>query len=287
MELNEWRIEFFKNWSRDSAWVYGLILGDGSVPDGRVMFTGNLDTVNKFTKILKVEREPKFARGAWHTHFDSVDVVRWFRSRGVESKKSHSLPWPEDLPAEFKWDFIRGLIDTDGGFNFDNPSSRGNKGRVKFCLGYTCASESFMKRLLIELGEYRKPSFSIKKIGEKKYKTFNVRLGMERSIEICAKVYDCATDVRNEERYNKYLHGLALWQEYQKPCSIDGCEKIVHSQGLCTEHMWKMKKVSRPVSRCIKCEKVAELKGMCVAHYHQNRREKLKPSGDIQYHDGV
>jgi hypothetical protein len=270
------KLEFFETWSRELAWIYGLILGDGCISkdDYRIGFSKNKDVVEKFEDILKIDHKNRFSDGCYHTYFDSKDVSGWFKNRGIFGKKSHTLPWPTDIPKEYMWDFIRGLIDTDGSFRFDDPKSRGKKGRLKFYLGYSSATKYFVERLKNFIECTTKVCTDIKHENGKVYTTYTIKMNFEKSLEVLDKVYNCHVHIRNEERYEKYIRAKKIWMSYQGTCK---CGRKLHTETLCTKCLHAEKQKTKELFFCF-CGKEAfsQKFRLCSAHYHQYRRSKYR-----------
>jgi hypothetical protein len=283
--LDDKRLDFFKRWSKASAWVYGLILGDGHVSlsnnSGCIQFVGNLDTVERFNRLLFVERKPPYEHGVYHTYFNSLRIAKLFRERGIHAKKKEGIEYPKDLPKEYERDFLRGLLDTDGTVAFNDPKRRGVRGRKKFYIGFASASLSFCTKVKDALGVDRKITTNRKIMNGKEYIHYGFNIGMQESIAICREIYGRSNkDTRNEERYLRYIEGERLLSEYNNGCCI--CGGKIHTENLCSKHMWEKKRLEKPPQYCF-CGKGATLKGMCGAHYHQKRREERAVSQGREY----
>lgn len=279
------RLAFFEGDSHASAWVKGLIYGDGSVHGGgktyRVLFFGNEDTVDKFRALMRADRKKKKSNG-FETYFDSKMIVQWFRDRGVRTKKSHTLQWP-DIDPKFKWDFIRGLVDTDGMLAFDDPKARGARGRIKLVLGFSSATRDFCQRFAHEVG---RPNAGVclttKDMNGKTYTCYAVKFGFEDSLKILRQVYAAPCAIRNEERYQRYLRAEALWAEYNSGCHVivdpgtgKVCGKAIHTGDVCTAHMWEAKTAGRICEGCGKDE--CDRGWFCNACFYRSYRLLKNP----------
>ena len=280
---NKMRMEFFSTWNRESAWVYGLILGDGcvynSVNGSRVLFFGNRSTVDSFCRLLDIKHKKK-GKGGFDVYFDSKAVVSWFEDRGICGKKV-SIPWPDDIPDEYIRDFVRGLIDTDGTVTIYKPKGKGND---KLLMGFSSSIKPFCERVHNELskriGLKRKISESIKNWNDKKYKCYSFHMGVKHSIALGDWIYENSDGLRNEERYQIYLEGKRLHKATQGSCRL--CEKPIHSRGLCTGHM--REETRKPKPPCSICGRPSFSKSLCQAGYSREvNKAKALASGKPYY----
>jgi hypothetical protein len=232
---------FEAGWTAQTAWVYGLVLGDGHVQMNRgtyrIYFVGNEDTVSKFNQLLEIDKM-MFKRGVYHSWFDHKPTAQWFADRGIVGKKTGKLPWPDDIPAEYMNDFLRGLADTDGSFSFPTKHPKGNQ---PFGFGFSSATKSFAEnaRLAFECESSLKVSY--KTINGKKFTQYSFQnRNLEKAVKLLDKIYgDASFELRNEERYQKYLRAKAMLSERAEPCQI--CGKPSFSKKLCYDHVWSSK----------------------------------------------
>lgn len=274
-----WIKDFFSKWSRELAWVYGLILGDGniSLTNGsyRVSLCGNFDTVTKFCRLLKIPGGAKKKSSIYEAYIDDKWLVFWFHQRGISGKKSHSLPWPDDLPGEFKWDFIRGLIDTDGIFNFQTSRK---KGRPSLVLGFSSSTKEFVEKFRGEVGFTQSVLEKKKTLNGKVFYHYAVKGSASQSLDVLSKVYDCHFSIRNEERYRKYLAGAKIFNLRFSKCIV--CEEFAVRNGLCLKHNMRQKIKERPLCSAEGCLKpISDAKtGFCSTHFWgmKNQQNKLR-----------
>lgn len=285
------RIKFFEEWSREAAWVYGLILGDGHVcvnhKGGRILFCGNEDTVHKFSDLMGVPKTRLvFKRGVWHSWFDDLAVCKWFRRRGIRSKKSTTLPWPTDIPKRARWDFVRGLVDTDGSLAFNDQKKHQGKGRLNFTLGFSSATKSFVEAFAEAVGSERLITESRKMMPSGLKRSYAFRMGMDDSIRVCRRIYgDAPFHLRNEERYQKYVRAEKLWAEYTKGCqtltpSGKLCGKPIHTGEVCSGHMWEAKKAGRLCEGCGSPEIMVGW--FCCSCFYKSQRLMKNPNLKIR-----
>jgi hypothetical protein len=116
---------FFKNWTRESAWVYGWLLTDGSVQEKTGQISLHLkqndkDVLEKIKSILKFTGDIKYG--------EHIDGRKWAQLRicrksivedifnlGLARKdKTFNTELPKIEEYMF-WDLIRGIFEGDGG----------------------------------------------------------------------------------------------------------------------------------------------------------------------------
>ncbi|PYF05698.1 LAGLIDADG family homing endonuclease [Ureibacillus chungkukjangi] len=111
--------DFFKIWSHEMAWVFGLFVTDGTV-------SGNAHSINfaqkderilklvaKYMEVAYVVRPISTTRTVPILVINSKEIKNDLANLGVTSNKSLTLPFP-DVPEEFMGSFVRGVVDGDG-----------------------------------------------------------------------------------------------------------------------------------------------------------------------------
>lgn len=159
--------DYFKEWSRNMAYILGLWFADGCIYGGK-MFDITLHAKDKY--ILKqIAKELEYKgnlydyvdRQAARLNFSCVVIYKDIVALGGTENKSLTLKFP-DIPEEYLSDFIRGYFDGDG-CAMDLKNNR-------FNTAFTCGSEDFLNSLLIILkekcgvqgGSYDKSCMSLK-----------------------------------------------------------------------------------------------------------------------------
>lgn len=174
--------DFFKEWSRDMAYIFGLWCADGCIYGGK-MFDITLHKKDKY--ILKKIAEKLNYEGnlydsvdkqASRINFSCVVIYKDLIKLGGSENKSLTLRFP-DVPKKYLSDFIRGYFDGDGCI----MNLKG--GRINSA--FTCGSKEFLDKLLeilkaeagVEGGSYDPSSYSLRfgkkdsiKIGKYMYK---------------------------------------------------------------------------------------------------------------------
>lgn len=120
---------YFKEWSPNMAYILGFILADGCIIRGSykgysdalkfgVQFKDK-DILEKIKHELSAEHKISITRNAAHLCITSQIIVDSLKHLGITYQKSLKETMPK-VPPKFVKDFIRGLIDGDGGISFNN-----------------------------------------------------------------------------------------------------------------------------------------------------------------------
>lgn len=120
---------YFKKWSPNMAYVLGFILADGCIIRGShkgysdaLKFGVQLkdkDILEKIKKDLDSEHKISIIKNAAHFCISSQKLVDSLKRLGITYQKSLKETVP-NIPSKYTKDFIRGLIDGDGGISFDS-----------------------------------------------------------------------------------------------------------------------------------------------------------------------
>ena len=216
--LNE---RFFETLTPASAWVLGLIFGEGHVriklgESYSVYLAGTEQVLQKVAKHLRFNRSPKRVRvtNCWVLVWNSRKMVSDLTRYGLlGGNKSKTMRWATTLPTEMLFHFVRGLWDSDGSWRL-----RGS------CLNasYTSASSGFvrdLKQVLENQGwtpktRTRKVSAGVR-IGNKQHTPVgkqlvrsDLRLSARDSREFAKWVYaDTTAAIRCDRKYNAAICG--------------------------------------------------------------------------------
>lgn len=126
LQVNE---DYFKKWSPNMAYILGFTLADGCIIKGTykgysdalkfgVQFKDK-DILEKIKKELHSEHSISIGKNAAHLCITSQKIVDSLKRLGITYQKSLKETVPK-IPSYYSKDFIRGLIDGDGGISFDN-----------------------------------------------------------------------------------------------------------------------------------------------------------------------
>lgn len=142
---------FFKKWTRESAWVYGWLLTDGSIQEktGHVALNLKRDDKDVLEKIKNVmnftgkvyDSQRPDGRKSSHLRICRKSMTEDLFNLGMAREdKTFNTTLP-NIPDEFYWDFVRGVFEGDG-------SIRHRKGNTD-ALDITIASAT--KQFLLDL----------------------------------------------------------------------------------------------------------------------------------------
>lgn len=137
---------FFETLTPASAWVLGLIFGDGHVrvvpgQSYSVYLAGTEDVLQQVTECLGSNRKVRKVTNSrcWISVWNSKTLVGDLVKLGLlGGRKATTMRWPTGVPAALLPHFIRGLMDSDGGWQRRGSSLRAT---------YTSASRDFISEL--------------------------------------------------------------------------------------------------------------------------------------------
>lgn len=142
-KINE---DYFKEWSRNMAYILGFWWSDGYIDIKRSMFS--ITQNNKdIDLLLKIKNEMKYGgplvkhgNNAMDIKIYSKKIVKNIRFLGGQERKSHSILFPKKLPACLTRDFIRGYFDGDGSIYYNTQSKA-------YMSSVASGSENFIREL--------------------------------------------------------------------------------------------------------------------------------------------
>lgn len=143
-QVNE---EFFKTWTRESAWFYGWVITDGHVNNKYVDITlqkRDNDVINKLKSLIDFDGNLYIRDSKETISVHNRNVVNSLYDLGIpEKNKTFECTYP-NVPKEFEWDFIRGVFEGDGSASFELKGSL----RLSICgasLQFLSGIENFLK----------------------------------------------------------------------------------------------------------------------------------------------
>lgn len=142
---HKYRIDhnFFSEWTKDSAYVLGLISADGCVNEryhhyGIELSSKDRPLLENVRKIMKFTKEVEKSRSTFRLRIDNKAIYEDVTRKGILPRKSKTIKFP-DVPEELLNHFIRGFFDGDGSIY------RLADGRI--VAKFTCWSPDFLKTL--------------------------------------------------------------------------------------------------------------------------------------------
>lgn len=122
---------YFKYWSSNMAYVLGFILADGCIIKGTYkgysdslkfgVQLSDIDILEKIKKELNSEHKISIVKNAAYFCIASQTLVDDLKKLGISYRKSLNEILPK-VPTGYIGDFIRGIIDGDGGIGIDKKS---------------------------------------------------------------------------------------------------------------------------------------------------------------------
>lgn len=196
--LNE---DFFKEWTNESAWLFGWAVGDGCYTDGyRLRFhiaSRDREVLNKFKHVLKSEH-PILDRCAWnekHEHLKySAELDLNSKALANDIKALSYF----DVPKACLPDFIRGFWEAEGGVYWDKEIKSKFINTNKEILDY-------IKNTLSQSDIVKRGYFHVKK-----NKVWELTFSVNDSISLYHYLYDNCGDLylqRKKDRFEELLEG--------------------------------------------------------------------------------
>lgn len=150
---------FFEEITKDSAWMYGWVVTDGFVDNKRgqlkiALNTKDKDVLEKFKEMLHFTGNIRDSVLGDGRKSSTLTICRAkickdiFKLGLAKENKTFNTTFPNVLPDEFYWDFIRGVFEGDGSIRHRT----GNTDALDITI---CgATESFIKELQSTLAEH-------------------------------------------------------------------------------------------------------------------------------------
>lgn len=199
---------FMDGWDKKNSYVYGWIVSDGCLlKEGRnktayaVRISTNDIDIAQWMHLYMCDGNKLYKQ-----HYDNYvikyrnqDAIKFMMQNKLTSKKSLTMEFPENIPREFIWDFIRGYFDGDG-----SVVLRKTKYNLYGQISFTSGSQVFLERLQQVLSEYDINSH-IYKDNRASNKSYYLRVIKRSEIE---KLY--------HKLYDEMEDGAFLWRKYFK-----------------------------------------------------------------------
>lgn len=142
------KIDYFKNIdSPNKAYLLGYLMCDGCIFQNRISLS-SIDKsvveffVNQLCANVKVNND---GRGTWQAGVTNANIVNDLKKYSLTEKSSLTQQFPKNIPQEYIWDFIRGVLDADGSVAFYSRNNRKNSYRK--AIRIFSGSEQFIKDL--------------------------------------------------------------------------------------------------------------------------------------------
>jgi hypothetical protein len=220
-------LSYFNDETSLSAYILGIILGDGCVhhnehtgkyylnvtcEDYDILESVNTYFDNKF-QIKKDKKSKAYYINIWSKQL--TDLL--FKKYGLRGDKSHNLPWLNFKEENYKF-FISGLHSTDGSNYILNTKFK-PKNKIyyykRFEWNYTTVCFEFIKKLENYI-KYILPDIKIS-FKERKHKegwvSYSLTCRGDNAIRLCDWMYsDSDKNTRCERKYQIYLNAKLLFK---------------------------------------------------------------------------
>lgn len=233
LSVNE---DFFKTWSRNNAWVYGWLLTDGSIQEktGHVALclkTHDKDVLIKIKEVIEFtgkiyDRVSKEGKQTSTLRVCRKSICEDIFALGMaRENKTFNTAMP-DIPDEYFWDFLRGVVEGDGGIYHRT----GNTDAL--AINISGATKQFMVDLQSALGKIgistrlntRKANSSSGNVAE--VYTLETKSNAD-SLRMCYFMYANTTDAnRLRRKFNVYQNYVATYYDKVKRRSTDCIELV-------------------------------------------------------------
>lgn len=158
----EFNKNFFKEWSRDMAYILGFLFADGNIVKTKRnthfvgWYSGDHDLLFAMTHAMgsthKIS-ERKSPTGCYYVlQIGSKELFEDLVKLGLTPNKSKRMQLPH-IPEKYANDFIRGYFDGDGHVWSGYVNRKRKSPGLVLSVGFTCASKDFLKNLKILLSE--------------------------------------------------------------------------------------------------------------------------------------
>jgi len=141
--------DFFKIWSPDMAYILGFTIGDGCIHNYSICFNIQKDDIEVLEYIknkIAPERKIYNLNGQIYLSLNSKSMVADLQGLGIKYRKTGKEFYPS-VPEEYKFDFLRGLIDSDGCIKYYNYRNANGRKRKEYELQIAIANKKFLKEI--------------------------------------------------------------------------------------------------------------------------------------------
>jgi hypothetical protein len=117
---------FFDTWTPDMSWLLGLLWTDGWINGNSVgIKSKDLQLIECVKCLLRTDVVTQIEKERYYRiTIASKSMVNRLKQIGMYENKTLSIGWPNGLPSEMKWHFLRGLLDGDGCVSFKQNRNR-------------------------------------------------------------------------------------------------------------------------------------------------------------------
>lgn len=203
---------FFKKWSRNMAYVFGLWFADGCIVEKNYSFSITLHKndshlLQEILKVMKSNRPlyPQGNRNCISVYFFSKRIVKDIIKLGGKYRKSLDCHFP-NIPKQYLPDFIRGVFDGDGCIYYEKNGKTYKSG---VCSGSKIFIDKMLEVLRKEIPDFRghisQTTSKCKLNGSKKISTvYYLLCGSNDTRRLGCFMYPKRTKLKMLRKYNLF-----------------------------------------------------------------------------------
>lgn len=204
---------YFKKWSSNMAYILGFILADGCIIKGTYKgYSDSLkfgvqlsdkDILEKIKKEIQSEHKLSVVKNAAHFCIASQTLVNDLKKLGISYRKSLNENLPM-VPKQYTRDFIRGVVDGDGGIRIDKKGQPS----IGVCGGkiiMTFIRDYFLKKMQLYSNIGRR-SYS----EQQKNFLYEIRYRSNTALKIMSYLYDNKACLYLDRKYTLAKRCLKL-----------------------------------------------------------------------------
>ena len=205
---------YFKTWSSNMAYILGFIGADGCVINGQLIITlqmRDVEILNFIKKELNCGHPIIYGYTILNNKkYDTVklrirnkEICNDLSKLNIIPRKTFVLAMPENIPEEYKIDYIRGNFDGDGSVDENYPTNaRGCKTKSPQIRTRFCGSEKIMTEIrdILTIKGLRNVNI------HKKYKIYTIEYSTFDSIKFYDLMYYSQNILYLKRKRDKFLN---------------------------------------------------------------------------------
>jgi intein/homing endonuclease len=203
--------DFFNNWSPAFSYFLGFFMADGNIDLKSKAVRIKINQKDKyllehFANLMKTNRLVASFQNCCELRINNLLIIRRLIAVGCIPGNSLNNKFPESLPDDYFFDFLRGYIDGDGSIYICKSVASRQKNVLRMSV---LGSETFLKRIVekIEKSLSLKSKYAIRQTKSKHL--YSVTFNGEFARRICKALYEKSGSVCLERKKNIYEKHLA------------------------------------------------------------------------------
>jgi len=203
---------FFNKWSKEFAYFLGFFMADGYISTKKKTVSIKLQNrdvhiLNKFLKLFKTDRSLVYENGYPAIKINNALILKRLVELGCKPGSSLENSYPDEMPDEYFFHYLRGYIDGDGSVYI----SKSKKSRQKNVLRVSIlGSKEFLECIVRKLGIFLniKIKYSICRDKRTILPLHRVTFNGENARLLCYELYRGCEELcleRKREKFKTYL----------------------------------------------------------------------------------